>query len=440
MAADDEHSAENQFREMLNAFLSGADGLDPAELARAAGLPNDPALLAQMMSQLQGVMSSASDGIDWSVATRQAKSIANPATTEVTVKQHAALDQALTLANLWLGEVTSIAELPSPAKLLTRTEWIGLTMPIWRELAEPVALSIADALTAVVQENVPEEMAGIGDAGTLLRNLGGTLFAIQLGQVIGQLSADVVSGGDAGIPLIDTAALLPQNVDAFADGLEIDLDQVRLYLAVRELAHARLFRHARWLRLHLLSAIGDFARGIRVDAEKIGDLAERFDPSNPEELRNAVANGALIAPKSPAQQAALARLETTLALIEGWVDVVTEQATLRLPKADSVAETVRRRRAVGGPAESAFGTLVGLELRPRKMREAAALWRAVSQSIGAEARDALWYHPDLLPTADDLDNPAALIARLTAPAQEMDAMDRALQDLLDEEPPTAGGS
>jgi hypothetical protein len=46
----------------------------------------------------------------------------------------------------------------------------------------------------------------------------------------------------------------------------------------------------------------------------------------------------------------------------------------------------------------------------------------------------------MLPAADDLDNPAALIARLTAPAQEMDAMDRALQDLLDEEPPTAGGS
>ena len=129
-------------------------------------------------------------------------------------------------------------------------------MPLWTQLAEPVALSISDALTRVLTEQAPEEMQGmIANAGQVMRSIGGALFAMQLGQVVGQLAKEVVSGGDIGIPLIEdgTAALLPQNVAEFGDGLDIPVDQVQLYLAVRELAHARLFRHAKWLRLQLLT-------------------------------------------------------------------------------------------------------------------------------------------------------------------------------------------
>jgi putative hydrolase len=269
-----------------------------------------------------------------------------------------------------------------------------------------------------------------------MRSIGGALFAMQLGQVVGQLAKEVVSGGDIGIPLLEDghAALLPQNVAEFGEGLDIPDDQVQLYLAVRELAHARLFRHAKWLRLQLITSITEFAKGISIDTERLEELAESFDPSNPEELREAMVSGALIPPKSEAQQAALARLETVLALVEGWVDVVTAEATKLLPKADAIAETVRRRRASGGPAESAFATLVGLELRPRRLREAAAMWKAVSEAAGAEGRDRLWSHPDLMPTGADLDDPSALVARLTAEASgeepEYDAVDQALEDLL----------
>jgi putative hydrolase len=213
------------------------------------------------------------------------------------------------------------------------------------------------------------------------------------------------------------------------------MDQVHLYLAVRELAHARLFRHAKWLRLNLISAIQDFARGISIDVARVEDIAGNFDPQNPDELKEALSSGALIPPKSDEQLAALNRLETQLALIEGWVDVVTTHATSRLPRAGALAETVRRRRASGGPAESAFATLVGLELRPRRLREATIFWQAVTDAVGAEARDGLWAHPDMMPTSEDLDNPDRLIAKLTSVAhgepQEQDDMDKALADLLD---------
>lgn len=435
MSEDSQPGPEDEFRDMLRQFLSGDSEIDPSKLVGAAGLPNDPAFMARLMSQLQSAVSRSGDGIDWTLATEQSASIATQSAIETSPGQVSALEQAFHVAALWLDEVAHVAELTVEPRLMTRAEWASATMPVWSQLAEPVADSIADSLTSVLRDQAPEEMREmLAGASQVMRNVGGALFAMQLGQVVGQLSTEVVSGGDVGIPLLDDqqAALVPQNVAAFGEGLDIPIDQVQLYLAVRELAHARLFRHARWLRLHLISSIREFSQGISIDTGRLEELAADFDPSNPEELREAMASGALIPPKTDEQLAALARLETTLALIEGWVDVVTAKATERLPKSSSIAETVRRRRAAGGPAESAFATLVGLELRPRRLREAAAMWQAVSDAAGGEVRDSLWAHPDIVPTSDDIDDPQALIARLTGGQPEPDDVDRAIEDLLND--------
>ena len=107
--------------------------------------------------------------------------------------------------------------------------------------------------------------------------------------------------------------------------------------------------------------------------------------------------------------------------------VVTAALGERLPGAQALSETLRRRRATGGPAEQTFATLVGLELRPRKLREAAALWERLTEAVGADARDAVWQHPDLLPGASDLDDPAGFIDR--ALGGDTSGIDQAIADL-----------
>jgi putative hydrolase len=115
---------------------------------------------------------------------------------------------------------------------------------------------------------------------------------------------------------------------------------------------------------------------------------------------------------TPTQQAALARLETALALVEGWVDTVSAAAgSASLPSFSALQETMRRRRATGGPAERTFASLVGLELRPRRLREAATLWQTLGDRRGSDVRDAIWSHPDLLPGAEDLDDPVGWVER-----------------------------
>jgi putative hydrolase len=147
-------------------------------------------------------------------------------------------------------------------------------------------------------------------------------------------------------------------------------------------------------------------------------------------------------PRSPQQQAALQRLEIALALVEGWVDEVVSQATAeRMPTAGKLQEAVRRRRAAGGPAEETFASLVGLELRPRRLRDASTLWGSLRTRQGTEARDGVWMSPHLLPTDADLDDPLGFREGADAPAElTADDFDAELRNLLDAGPDQADES
>jgi putative hydrolase len=261
--------------------------------------------------------------------------------------------------------------------------------------------------SALPQEQL--EMLGAGNPlGAIMSQVGGLMFGAQVGQGLGGLAREVLSSTDIGLPLgpVGTAALLPENIAAFGEGLERPADEVRLYVALREAAHQRLFKHVPWLRQRVLDTVDAYSRGINLDLSVIEEAMRGIDPTNPQSIQEALGGGMFAPQETPEQQAALRRLETLLALIEGWVDsVVGAAATAHMGGAEALREAMRRRRATGGPAEQTFATLVGLELRPRRLRDAAALWWSVTEKRGISGRDAIWSHPDLLPTADDLDDP-----------------------------------
>jgi putative hydrolase len=424
------------FQKFLRDFLEkGAQGIDAEKLAEAAGLPKDPRILAELISQLQNALGSMKDGdINWKASSDQARALASQGALPISDASRKAISDAIGIGSLWLNQATEISELTLEPKLLSRELWVQEAQPLFQALATPVATRMGDALSENLEQNAPEEITSmLGNASNMMKSLGGALFAMQLGQSLGKLSAEVISGGDIGLPIFteQRAAFVMQNLEAYVNELDVESDQVYIYLAVRELAHARLFKHSKWLREHVIAQITNYASGINIDNDVVQEIARDFDPNNTEEIQAALRDGAFIAPRSPEQTKALESIEVMLALIEGWVDAVTDQATNLLPKSIAIGEAVRRRRASGGPAEQTFGTLVGLELRPRKLREAAALWREIGHRLGNAKRDAIWDHPDLLPSIAEIENPELLFDRLGIAASNDDEMDRELRKLLD---------
>ena len=396
------------------------------------GMPD----LSQIFGQLQSLLQPYDGPLNWDVALDLArKTVAQSDDPTPSRKQQEAVADAVRLADHWLDETTGFPSGVTTAAAWSRAEWVVNTTDVWKVLVEPVALQSVGAMGAALPEEAREQ------AGPIMGMLGkaiGALLANQVGSGLGTLATEVLSVSDIGVPLAEAghAALLPANVTAFAEGLDVSQEDVLLYLALREAAHQRLFAGVPWLRDHLTGAVTDYAEGIEVNIEGIQRRVEEqmrgVDLTNPASMQQLLESGMFEMPDSPAQQAALQRLEVTLALVEGWVDEVVSQATAeRMPVAGKLQEAIRRRRAAGGPAEQTFATLVGLELRPRRLRDAATLWGSLRTRQGIEARDGVWMHPHLLPTAADLDDPLGFREDATAPEQlSEEDFDEELRKLL----------
>ncbi|QLY33011.1 zinc-dependent metalloprotease [Nocardia huaxiensis] len=399
---------------------SGANNPFGFPLGGSGGAGFDPSQLGQMLQQLGAMFTSMSTPggaesgpVNYDIAKRLARQQLGASVTPVSAGSQRAVTDAAHLAELWLDQATTFPAGATKTVAWTANDWIEETLPTWKRLCDPVAQQVSGMWTATL----PEEAKQIaGPMMGMLGQMGGLAFGSQLGQALGQLAKEVLTSTDIGLPLgpAGTAALMPAAIAEFSEGLEQPESEILVYLAAREAAHQRLFAHVPWLRQQVLGAVEDYARGIKMDFSAIEQAAQSIDPmtiaSDPSKLEELLAQGTFEPQTTPEQKAALERLETLLALIEGWVEVVvTDAVGDRLPGAGALAETLRRRRATGGPAEQTFATLVGLELRPRKVREAAALWRRLTTDTGVEKRDGVWAHPDLLPDSSDLDSPAGFI-------------------------------
>ncbi|MCI1220170.1 MAG: zinc-dependent metalloprotease [Bifidobacterium sp.] len=399
-----------------------------------------------------------------------------------------AVRKAMSEANLWLDTACSFDPAPGEPDVLTRAGWAQGTLDAWAKFAAPVAQSMNDALSSVISERLggalDGEIAGIfagpvpiaipegmKDPNQLIKLLGNTSYAMQLGHAAGELSHEVRGSFDQGIALLSNpaGAMIAQNAIEYAESLELDRGEVLAFLALQEVAHARLFAGVPWLMPRFEALIGKYARGVDIDLDAMEEQLRDADTMNPEAISGAVNLSKVGIPDTPEQQEAMNSLETMLALVEGWVDCVTWKAGMaHIAHMEQLREMLRRERAVGGPAERTFESLIGLELRPKRMREAAAIWESLGARDGASARDAAWSHPDLLPklpaeedtdgasanktsnmthpsvatphpdSSNSWDTPATSSAATSKPADDLIDWDAELSKLLEEGHPIAG--
>ncbi len=348
------------------------------------------------------------------------------------------VDNAFEIADLWLNEATVFPATTGNTshRSVSRLDWVDETLKGWQATMEPLATGLTAAISTLLDEAMAQQahdpengeaMAGpMETIAGLLRTFIGSLIATQLGQAIGSISATATGAHDVGLPLLDPARplLIPENIEKWSADLEIPKTEVYLFHALREAAIARLFEYNPWIVSYIRSAIVDYGRGIHIDMEAIQrqaeDAMQNFDPSqlSPESGENSFAialnNGIFTPEETPGQRAALSKLETALALVDGWADEVTALAAGdRLPALTQLREMYRRQHATNAPSQQLFKTLLGLEVTPKLAREASAFWQKVRESKDIAARDQIW--SGILPSAEELLEPEKFLSSTQVP-------------------------
>ena len=340
------------------------------------------------------------------------------------------------LAQSWLSAATGLPETGRPARAVTRSGWLDETGEGWRRTIEPIIDGLADALergTTPEQGDLPELQGMAQMFAPMLRQSASMIYRDRLKRELAQVAGDILTGTELGINLLGSpdVLLLPANVAQFTRDLDTPDSDVVLFLLLREAARQRLFHSVGWLSPQLGAMLGHFSREITIDFDAI---AEQFSPESLSGLsiEDVVAvgesvRGSFFRPtRTPTQVEILERLQVLLALVEGWVDHVVAQATAQwMPNAPQLEEIVHRRRASGTAVTSVFTELLGLDLHPRLVRDAKNLWAALLHHRGAEGRDAVWGHPDMLPTSVQLADPLPFAAGqpgdADAPEDDLDA-------------------
>ena len=413
--------------------MSTPEGFDFEQLKRMMeqlGLNTDELNLDELMKQMQRLQTSGGIRFGFTPADQDPEAAWR---TTITAARHLASElgpdpslspgerlaivDAERLAQSWLDPVTQFTSSGTPLVTQRREEWIEATSEGWRRLVEPIIDGLADALQrgTAVPEN-PQFADFSSMLAPMMRTSASLIYRDRLSKVLASVAGSTLTGSEVGISLTKGAAVtvLPANVAEFTRDLDLPDGDVMLYLLLREAARQRLFQGVSWLSPQLEALLAHYAREIRIDFEALSSQLEIGDDEVSLEEIVAVGEkvrGSFFKPASTELQLEiLGRLEVLLALIEGWVDHVTNRAASSwMTNATQLDEVVRRRRASADPTREVFRDLLGLELRPRLIRDAENLWAAMEHRHGALERDDVWQHPDMLPTARHLEDPLSYV-------------------------------
>lgn len=440
-----ENPERDDWQEMLRAIMGDAAAEEVIKALGANGInPNEqmkdmfnPANMSMITAQIQAMLGSSGDGpVNWKVAEEVAR--------DTIVRSHmdslksADADKArsaLSVASLWLDAATDIDPNRGPNLAWSRLDWVAHSLPTFKKLMEPLGANISRAFGDVMKQQsgaLPPEIAGmLGDPARLMTKMTASFLGMQYGVALAQLAIGSFGSSDTGIPLVEgsSAALVPSNIAEFSKDLEAEDSEILMYVAVREAAAARLYSSMPWLRSRVIDTVTEFARGIEIDMESIEEQVRSMSFEDPSSMQDLDLSGVFVMEQSEGQRDAVARLEHLLSLIEGWVTEVSARAVLaHLPHAVALREMFVRRQATDHPAKAVWGTQLGVELAPRRLRDAATFWEKATTKLDVTGRDRLWTHPDLLPTPDDLDNPDAFFSDEAADIEE--ELDSFLEDLF----------
>lgn len=283
------------------------------------------------------------------------------------------------------------------AAIVDRPEWIRSNVAGMRELLTPL------------EDRLPDSA---GPA--WLPNTAGRVSAMEFGlalswvatKVLGQYEAVVEPGSS------NRLLLVAPNIVAVERQLDVPPRDFRMWVALHEETHRVQFGAVPWLEGHFRAEI----EALLLEMETSGtDALKRLAAAVVAVIKVlGGAPGATIidAVQTPAQREIFLRLTAMMSLLEGHADFVMDAAGPEIiPSLPQIRARFDQRRQNPSARDGLVRRLLGMDAKLRQYSDGRRFVAEVVAATGMAGFNRVWQSPDLLPTADEIAEPARWLAR-----------------------------
>ena len=308
---------------------------------------------------VRAVTGASGDGhIDWGAVTEAAKAVTDPGTVDVSAAERRAYAADVGDARDEVRTATTLAfDLPERVEVQNRHHWLDANVETFERVMAPLG----------EQMGAMPGLARVVNTGTMAFTLS---FLAE--HVLGQYDPLLLADGEE-----HALYFVRPNIRQAADSLDIEYERFRRWIAFHEVTHAAEFGAAPWLSTHLETAM--------------------------EEAIDTLTSGGI-------DRESLGQLDTTMTAVEGYAELVMDRA-FDAEYAD-LRRKIEDRRQGRGPVQTLVRRLLGLSVKRRQYERGKAFFETVVDRQGMTAAARAWDDPESLPTAAELDDPDAWLARV----------------------------
>lgn len=296
------------------------------------------------------------------------------------------------LAEYRLEEIAPFPVRPAADVLpLDPRTWAEKNLELYGSLVEPFASSLG------------------GEAAPMMAQLAPAMIGLQVGSLVGSLSAWAVAGFDAGLPpdQVGPLTLIVPNIEALeVEG--VDQREVHLWVVANEVSFRAVCEVA-WIHDHLAGLVSDYAEAAQIDPTKLSGLM--LGGTDPAAIEKAIEEAGGIDGLIGGEEAEAPRaeLEAFLGAITGCARLLARRAASEMaPNFDRISETRDRERE-----EVTAAPTIGVgPVPPEATRLGDEFNQEVERRYGDDALQTLWSDPSRMPSATELRDPTAWAARV----------------------------
>lgn len=384
------------------------------------GGSGDPAEMMTNFMQMFSGMAGGGGGLD--NAMQIAVSIASGGSAESNVDpmDRMALEQLVRVAELHVGQATGLrTSTGSPLTIapVNKGDWVRRSMQAYRPLLEQLASSMATP--AVEGELADDPQMVVFEQ--LLSSMRPMMVNLTTGSMIGHIASRALGTYDLPIPRPGSNELLVvvPNLDEFGEEWSLDRDELRLWIALSEVAHHAVLSIPH-VAQHMTLLLGNYAKAFRNDPTAITDSLENFEPSGDfAEVQARIQemfgdpSAMLGSMRSAEQEALLPDIAAATGAIVGYVDHVMDSiGNTLITSYGQLTEALRRRRVTTSSSDRFVERLLGLELDQDLYDRGRAFVDGIVEREGEEGLGKLWEKLEHLPTPNELDAPGLWLARI----------------------------